>query len=59
MANTTPHPDIVSQQVWRNDRKELLMQEKQLTQHQDEVNAQRRRLPMVQVEKNCAFAAYL
>src|SRR5215212_665785 len=57
MANTIPHPEIVSQEAWRNERKELLTQEKELTKHRDAVNAERRRLPMVQVEKNYVFDA--
>jgi AraC-like DNA-binding protein len=35
--------------------RELLAHEKDLTKHYDRVNAERRRLPMVKIEKNYAF----
>src|SRR6478672_8346779 len=53
--STTPHPPIVSQEQWLAERKELLTHEKELTKHYDRVNAERRRLPMVKVEKDYAF----
>lgn len=46
------HPPIVSQQEWLLARETLLAHEKELTQHYDRVNAERRRLPMVRVEKS-------
>src|SRR5262252_4165102 len=49
------HPPIVSREAWLSARKDLLAQEKALTQHRDEVNAQRRRLPMVAVDKDYEF----
>jgi predicted dithiol-disulfide oxidoreductase (DUF899 family) len=49
------HPSIVSREKWIAERKKLLDQEKRLTKHYDEVNALRRRLPMVKVEKDYVF----
>jgi predicted dithiol-disulfide oxidoreductase (DUF899 family) len=46
-----PMPAVASESEWLVKRKELLAQEKELTKHLDRVNAARRRLPMVQVEK--------
>src|SRR5579872_6296825 len=44
-------PEIVSQQEWRTARVRLLEREKELTRHKDALNADRRRLPMVKIEK--------
>jgi predicted dithiol-disulfide oxidoreductase (DUF899 family) len=52
---TIPHPPIVSQDEWLAERKKLLTHEKELTQQYDRVNAERRRLPMVKVEKSYVF----
>jgi predicted dithiol-disulfide oxidoreductase (DUF899 family) len=52
---TTSHPPIVSQAQWLGERKTLLADEKALTKHYDRVNAERRRLPMVKIEKNYVF----
>lgn len=52
---TVPHPPILSRQEWLAARKDLLAKEKALTQHKDAVNAQRRRLPMVKLDKNYEF----
>jgi predicted dithiol-disulfide oxidoreductase (DUF899 family) len=52
---TTPHPPIVSRAQWLRERKALLADEKALTKHYDRVNAERRRLPMVKIEKNYVF----
>lgn len=54
-VNEIPHPPIVSQQDWLAARKKLLHEEKELTRHYDRVNAERRRLPMVPVEKSYRF----
>jgi predicted dithiol-disulfide oxidoreductase (DUF899 family) len=54
---TIPSPAVVSRRVWLASRKELLQEEKNLTRHKDRVNSQRRRLPMVKVEKNYTFDA--
>jgi predicted dithiol-disulfide oxidoreductase (DUF899 family) len=54
-TSTTPHPVIVSQYQWLAERKKLLAHEKELTKQYDRVNAERRRLPMVKVEKDYVF----
>lgn len=51
----TPHPPIVTREEWLAKRKALLQQEKELTKQKDRVNAERRRLPMVKVEKPYEF----
>src|SRR5262245_49975808 len=48
-------PQIVSRDDWPNARKELLIKEKALTRYRDAVNAERRRLPMVKIEKDYIF----
>jgi predicted dithiol-disulfide oxidoreductase (DUF899 family) len=48
-------PQIVSEEQWLQDRKELLAKEKQLTKMHEALNAERRRLPMVRVDKNYIF----
>jgi predicted dithiol-disulfide oxidoreductase (DUF899 family) len=50
-----PHPPIVSHDQWLAERKKLLAQEKELTRQYDRVNAERRRLPMVRIEKDYVF----
>jgi predicted dithiol-disulfide oxidoreductase (DUF899 family) len=54
-AERVPMPSVVSQQEWLTRRKELLVHEKELTKHLDRVNAERRRLPMVRIEKAYIF----
>src|SRR5438132_6965473 len=54
-AGKIPHPAIVSQDQWLEQRKQLLAHEKELTKHYDRVNAERRRLPMVRIEKPYVF----
>jgi predicted dithiol-disulfide oxidoreductase (DUF899 family) len=54
-TSTTAHPQIVSQEEWLAERKKFLLQEKELTKHYDRVNATRRRLPMVKIEKEYVF----
>lgn len=54
-AEQVPHPPIVSQQEWLDARKKLLAEEKALTKQKDRVNAQRRRLPMVRIDKEYVF----
>jgi predicted dithiol-disulfide oxidoreductase (DUF899 family) len=53
--NEMAMPKIVSQDEWLVERKELLAHEKELTRHYDRVNAERRRLPMVKIEKDYVF----
>lgn len=48
-------PEVVSREEWLLARKELLAREKELTRQRDDVNAARRRLPMVEITKNYAF----
>ena len=50
-----PHPPIVSPEEWTDARKKFLAEEKALTKHYDQVNAERRRLPMTKVEKDYVF----
>lgn len=53
--NEIPHPKIVSGDEWLAARKAHLAHEKELTKHRDQVNAGRRRLPMVKLEKEYVF----
>ncbi len=48
-------PEIVSREDWESARKELLAKEKKLTRQRDGLNAERRRLPMVRIEKDYVF----
>jgi predicted dithiol-disulfide oxidoreductase (DUF899 family) len=48
-------PEVVSREEWLTARKELLAGEKELTRHRDQINAARRRLPMVRIDKPYAF----
>jgi predicted dithiol-disulfide oxidoreductase (DUF899 family) len=48
-------PRIATRAEWLDARKELLAREKQFTKERDALNAQRRNLPMVEVEKNYVF----
>ena len=48
-------PDVVSREQWLEDRRRLLAQEKELTRSRDELNATRRRLPMVRVDQEYVF----
>jgi predicted dithiol-disulfide oxidoreductase (DUF899 family) len=54
-AGTIPHPPIVSRDQWLGERKKLLAHEKALTGQYDRVNAERRRLPMMKIEKDYIF----
>ncbi len=49
-------PQVVTREEWLVARKELLVKEKALTRARDALNADRRRLPMVEVTKAYAFA---
>jgi predicted dithiol-disulfide oxidoreductase (DUF899 family) len=48
-------PQVVSREEWLAVRKELLIREKELTRARDTLNADRRRLPMVLVDKPYQF----
>ena len=49
------HPRIVGRDEWLVARETLLIHEKELTKHYDQVSAERRRLPMVKIEKRYTF----
>lgn len=51
----TAHPKVASRDEWLAARKELLAKEKEVTRHHDRVSAERRRLPMVKIEKDYVF----
>ncbi len=48
-------PEVVSRDEWLIARKELLAREKELTRERDALNADRRRLPMVRLDKDYVF----
>ncbi len=56
-TDTLSLPRIVSESEWRAARLALLAREKELTRARDALAAERRRLPMVRVEKEYVFAA--
>jgi len=49
------HPPIVTRNEWLAARKTLLAHEKEVTKHYDCVSAERRRLPMVKLDKTYTF----
>ena len=49
-------PEVVSREEWLVARKALLVREKELTRARDALNADRRRLPMVRIDKEYVFA---
>jgi len=55
IQNTIAHPKVVKRDEWLTVRKTLLEHEKELTRHRDRVNAERRKLPMVKLEKGYTF----
>ncbi|WNZ25838.1 DUF899 domain-containing protein [Leptolyngbya sp. NK1-12] len=55
MQTEIAHPKIVAQTEWLAARKTLLEHEKEYTKHRDRINAERRRLPMVKLEKEYTF----
>lgn len=48
-------PEIVSRAAWLRARRELLAKEKEWTRRRDALSAERRRLPIVKVDKNYVF----
>src|SRR5690242_12497860 len=48
-------PEVVSREEWLAARKQLLLKEKELTRQRALVNAERRRLPMVRIDKPYTF----
>lgn len=48
-------PQVVSRDEWLVARKELLIEEKEMTRQRDALNVKRRRLPMVKIDKEYAF----
>lgn len=55
MSFSTAYPDVVSREQWLAARKRLLAREREVTHLRDAVNAERRRLPMVKVDKDYRF----
>ena len=54
---STAKPDIVTPEQWRAAREALLEQEKAHTRARDALAAERRRMPMIRVEKDYRFTA--
>lgn len=48
-------PKVVSREVWLRARKELLAKEKAWSRQRDALSEERRKLPMVKIEKDYAF----
>src|ERR1700739_1464616 len=48
-------PEVVSRDQWLEARVRLLAEEKEITRRRDALNAERRRLPMVRIEKDYVF----
>src|SRR5580693_8671334 len=48
-------PRIVSRDEWLTARRELLAQEKEFTRQRDALNTERRKLPMVEIDKEYIF----
>lgn len=53
--STTKFSQIVSREEWEAARRELLKEEKELTRRRDVLNASRRALPMVKIERDYTF----
>lgn len=53
--NETGYPRVATREEWLAERKRLLAKEKGLTALRDKVNADRRRLPMVKVDRDYVF----
>ena len=48
-------PEIVDRETWLKARRDLLAKEKEFTRLRDELSAERRRLPMVEITKDYRF----
>jgi predicted dithiol-disulfide oxidoreductase (DUF899 family) len=48
-------PEVTSREEWLEARRRLLAEEKEFTRGRDELNASRRRLPMVKIDKEYVF----
>lgn len=48
-------PQVVSREQWLSARRQLLAKEEELTRRRDALNSDRRRLPMVRIEKEYVF----
>jgi predicted dithiol-disulfide oxidoreductase (DUF899 family) len=55
ITSTIPHPPVATRDQWLAERKTLLAHEKELTKQCDRINAKRRRLPKVKIEKDYEF----
>lgn len=55
MAKEIQVPAVVSRKEWLLARKDLLAREKEFTRQRDALSAERRRLPMVKIEKEYLF----
>src|SRR3712207_593770 len=53
--STTQSLRVVSRDRWLVARKKLLAREKELTRLRDQLSAERRKLPMVEIDKEYAF----
>jgi predicted dithiol-disulfide oxidoreductase (DUF899 family) len=54
-TTTAAHPPIASRAEWLAQRTQLLQREKEVARQRDRVAAERRRLPMVRIDKDYAF----
>jgi predicted dithiol-disulfide oxidoreductase (DUF899 family) len=54
-TQSIPQPRVATSAEWRAERLKLLEREKEVTKQRDRVSAQRRRLPMVLIEKDYVF----
>lgn len=54
-SSSSAYPTAVTREEWLTARKQLLAHEREVTHLRDAVNAERRRLPMVKVEKDYLF----
>lgn len=52
------YPSVATRTEWLARRLELLEQEKALTRQRNALNAERRRLPMVAIDKPYSFACH-